>query len=724
MSIQIDNISAATTLGGSHEVKKPPVIKNEPAPVKDRVTITEENAVPAKAFTRPFASEGSPKTELTDQSAQITENHVNETETIFCSTNPKTIPIIEENSAPAPQDTPKVQEQDDSHLVPGSKAKLIHVKSTVRNMKKVGYAIRSDHNVLLTGDTGAGKTALVKYMAHLTKSKLCRINLSNNTDEAELIGDWKPDPKTGRPVWVDGMLTKALRKGYWVLLDEVNLAPPELTAKLHSVLEDDRYLLLERKNNEVVKAHPKFRLFATRNPGDMAGRETMNKATLNRYKEIWVESLTPQEMKEIVKIKSDLPEKTLLQMAMVHQTVADLANHDKLGRKTGPYAFTLRDMLRWTKRINHFQKKQPDMPVEKIIWREARDIYEDRFPEPKDRKVVEDTLELVFGSAAKPSETADKKIVKSGNKVKIGCVELEVNPQGGPFVPNEKAELVAVESTANMMEKLAKGAKFDEPMLIMGETAAGKTAKVKYLARLTNNNLVRYNLGMQTDTFDFIGGYKPTNKPGEYKWTDGVLIDAMRKGYWVLMDEINAAYPAILERINGLLDGGGEMVLTEKDNEVVKAHPNFRVFATGNPPNSKYTGINELSRAMRNRFNETYDPGLKGDDELVTITGIFNKKIDDGKNVAKKMVKFHSQINKLIDEHKLARKKAREEGIGYTIRDLKAWSGFMKEFTGDFGPDKAFTEGAEYIYAAAFPQEKDRDMVGELAKKTWNEPAN
>lgn len=63
----------------------------------------------------------------------------------------------------------------------------------------------------------------------------------------------------------------------------------------------------------------------------------------------------------------------------------------------------------------------------------------------------------------------------------------------------------------------------------------------------------------------------------------GVLIDAMRKGYWIILDELNLAPTDVLEALNRLLDDNRELFVAETQ-EVVKAHPRFMLFATQNPP--------------------------------------------------------------------------------------------------------------------------------------------
>lgn len=63
----------------------------------------------------------------------------------------------------------------------------------------------------------------------------------------------------------------------------------------------------------------------------------------------------------------------------------------------------------------------------------------------------------------------------------------------------------------------------------------------------------------------------------------GVLVNAMRNGHWIILDELNLAPTDVLEALNRLLDDNRELFIPETQ-ETIKAHPNFMLFATQNPP--------------------------------------------------------------------------------------------------------------------------------------------
>jgi midasin len=515
--------------------------------------------------------------------------------------------------------------------------------------------------------------------------------------------------------------------GHWLLLDEFNLAEPGVLERLNPLLDGENKLVITEKNCEVVNAHPDFRVFCTSNPVTYSGRKHMSAAMSNRLEKIKVREMQPKDILEIIEKKglspdeldklqhkrdtlssqeikalekkgNQLPKNLLLQMSEVHFEVTKACREGDIGMEGGPYPYTIRDISKWMDRIEHFMEKEPNEDALKIVCREGMNVYTDRFRDQTDKEAVWHLFANRFkqeNMPPKPSEKLeDKKIINTGNKAKIGKVELDVDPNGGMFVPKKK--LSDVPSTVDMLEKMAKCVAVDEPVLLVGETASGKTAKTKYLANIANKNLRRYNLSMQTDPTEFIGGYKPTGKPGEYKWTDGIIVDAMKKGDWVLLDEYNLADPAIAERLNSLLEGDRELVLSEKGNEKIKAHPDFRVFGTMNP--ATYEGRNEVSLAARNRFTEVWDPGIEDSGELKDILVDFlGDDISNKEKVADKMVDFQDAVAQKVDNMELA---AEQDDIPlYTIRDLDKWSGFINRYAEEDGVQKAFLKGADFLYS-------------------------
>ncbi|MCL4420062.1 AAA family ATPase [Patescibacteria group bacterium] len=122
---------------------------------------------------------------------------------------------------------------------------------------------------------------------------------------------------------------------------------------------------------------------------------------------------------------------------------------------------------------------------------------------------------------------------------------------------------------------------------------------VSYLAKMTGHKFVRINNHEHTDIQEYLGQYV-SDETGKLTFHEGILVEAVRKGYWVVLDELNLAPSEVLEALNRLLDDNRELYIPETQ-QVIVPHPHFMLFATQNPP-GLYGGRKILSRAFRNRF--------------------------------------------------------------------------------------------------------------------------
>lgn len=93
--------------------------------------------------------------------------------------------------------------------------------------------------------------------------------------------------------FIEGSLVKAVENGYWVLLDEINLANAETLECLSGLLEDSQgsLCLLERGDKKPVKRNRNFTLFACMNPSTDVGKKDLPDGLRNRFTEFFVEEL-------------------------------------------------------------------------------------------------------------------------------------------------------------------------------------------------------------------------------------------------------------------------------------------------------------------------------------------------------------------------------------------------------------------------------------------------
>lgn len=223
---------------------------------------------------------------------------------------------------------------------------------------------------------------------------------------------------------------------------------------------------------------------------------------------------------------------------------------------------------------------------------------------------------------------------------------------------NECENYILTRSVRNNLKTLSRIISIGKlPILIQGPTSAGKTSLIEYFAKKSGNQCLRINNHEHTDLQEYIGTYS-TDFSGILSFKEGVLVDAMRNGYWIILDELNLASSDILEALNRVLDDNRELFIPETQI-VIKAHPNFMIFATQNPP-GLYGGRKVLSRAFKNRFIELHFSEIPRDELEI----ILEKKCKIPESYAKKMVKcmWDLQKNRQSVNTKM-----------FTLRDLFRW---------------------------------------------------
>ena len=167
------------------------------------------------------------------------------------------------------------------------------------------------------------------------------------------------------------------------------------------------------------------------------------------------------------------------------------------------------------------------------------------------------------------------------------------------------------ETTYDNLYRLLRAMQLSRPILLEGSPGVGKTTLIEAMSRAVGKEFVRINLSDQTDMMDLLGANLPSPEgdAGEFVWSDGPLLQAMKTGSWVLLDELNLAGQSILEGLNALLDHRGEIFVPEL-NTVVKCAPGFRLFGAQNPV-QEGGGRKGLPKSFLNRFIPRPDLGLQ-----------------------------------------------------------------------------------------------------------------
>lgn len=222
-------------------------------------------------------------------------------------------------------------------------------------LEPLAIAVETDTNALLVGPAGCGKTSLVCELAAILNQPLKRTNMNGEYRVSDFVGEkvLTQDAEGSTVVtWKDGILTEAARKGWWLLVDELDAAPARIMMRLQSVLEPGHPLILAENNGEVVRIHPNFRLIATANTlgrgddsGMYAGTNVLNEATLDRFGIVLeVSYLTPAKETAVLVSKTGLPKEVAAKMVEIAGKV-----RDGLKREECFCTMSTRRLLNWAK---------------------------------------------------------------------------------------------------------------------------------------------------------------------------------------------------------------------------------------------------------------------------------------------------------------------------------------------------------------------------------------
>lgn len=158
-------------------------------------------------------------------------------------------------------------------------------------------AMDSAVNILIEGPTGPGKTMSVMAFAAKNGLRFVDIPCNAGIDATQLFGKYIPDEENGGFKWVDGDVTRIVREGGVLLVNEVNFMPERVSTVLFGLFDSRRYIKLLDHESEIVRAHrpncwcdldedecrSKWLLVVADMNPDYAGTRPLNAAFRNRF---------------------------------------------------------------------------------------------------------------------------------------------------------------------------------------------------------------------------------------------------------------------------------------------------------------------------------------------------------------------------------------------------------------------------------------------------------
>jgi nitric oxide reductase NorQ protein len=183
------------------------------------------------------------------------------------------------------------------------------------------HSYRNQLPLMLKGPTGSGKSRFVEVMAQELERPLITVSCHDDTSATDLLGRYLI--KGGDTVWEDGPLTRAVREGAILYLDEIAEAREDVVVVLHPLTDHRRQVFIDRRN-EVLRAPPEFMLVISFNPGYQRGLKQLKPSTRQRF--VGLSFTYPQEAveAEIVQAESKVDAGTARKLVSLANKVRGL----------------------------------------------------------------------------------------------------------------------------------------------------------------------------------------------------------------------------------------------------------------------------------------------------------------------------------------------------------------------------------------------------------------
>ncbi|KAL1301472.1 hypothetical protein AAFC00_005720 [Neodothiora populina] len=196
-----------------------------------------------------------------------------------------------------------------------------------------------------------------------------------------------------------------------------------------------------------------------------------------------------------------------------------------------------------------------------------------------------------------------------------------------------------------------------------------------------------------------------------FAFVEGNIVKAVRNGDWVLLDEINLASPDTLEALADLFDTSSPSIMLSEAGsvDVIKAHPNFRVFAAMNPATD--VGKKDLPLGIRSRFTELYVESPDRDfQSLLSIVQVYlGKDGDMDRTVAADVCHLHQAIQKLNEQNLLV------DGAGqkphFSLRTLTRALTYAKDVAPLCALRRALYEGIQMSFSTLLDKESEARIL-------------
>ncbi len=349
--------------------------------------------------------------------------------------------------------------------------------------------------------------------------------------------------------------------------------------------------------------------------------------------------------------------------------------------------------------------------------------------------------EKILSEAEIQEQSQSQHIFETADRVFFLGVDVEKGKGGDRAVSKEKFKGDVITAfDLKLMRDVAVAFKLNQPVILEGGSGIGKSRTIDRMGALLNKEVYYANCE-KFDTDILIG--RPDVKEGTvsgFGWRDGIVLQAIRNGGIVFLDEYNfmpgETRGGLHEVIDSILQGKDFITVARNHGERVPVHPDFRIIAAENPPGDEYGDRQVLDPAQYTRFShiqvgEEMPTDVKkaralgrfGKDNKINLTPndfLFSGNITEEEvaeipgfeMIVEKYIEFTEALEKMVKNGKLAKDQPQSPAFAFQ-RDYDRVVGFVLTFfKGDL--NETFQKALRYYYLNHFIDEGDRKKVEEM----------
>lgn len=164
----------------------------------------------------------------------------------------------------------------------------------------------------------------------------------------------------------------------------------------------------------------------------------------------------------------------------------------------------------------------------------------------------------------------------------------------------------------HLVEDIQVAITLGKPVLLKGPAGSGKTKLAETMSHFFGQPMQSINTSVDLDAEALLGFKTIVQREGHsvIEFVEGPVVQAMKKGHLLYIDEINMAKAETLPILHGILDYR-RMLTNPFTGEVIEAHPHFGVIAA---INEGYMGTAPLNEALKDRFVSFSIPYIQGEE--------------------------------------------------------------------------------------------------------------